>query len=176
MMRFAYRPYPVDPSPADPSPVSYRPDLMVRVRGAAGPTDGIPLWGVLDTAAVDCILPYDAADRIKPIWCDEARSITDFAGGVREVQYGRVHFQAQIEGKRARWPAIVAFSRDRRIALWGRCGFLDHFSVTFNGPARFFITRLRDPMPTGFTVESLPRRRRSGSRGSDLITPADQEP
>ncbi len=66
-MRFAYRPYDVDPSPADPARVSYRPDLLVLVGGAAGPTDGVPIWGILDPAAIDCILPHDAADRIKPV-------------------------------------------------------------------------------------------------------------
>ena len=49
-MRFAYRPYPVDPSPSDPSPLSCRPELIVRVRGAIGPIDGVSLWGILDDA------------------------------------------------------------------------------------------------------------------------------
>ena len=176
MMRFAYRRYLVDPSPADPSPISYRPELLLGVRGTSGPTEGIPIWGILDTAAVDCILPYDAADRLHPTWCDGTRSLQDFAGGIREVKYGRVSFRVQIGGRRLRWPAIVAFSRERRIALWGRCGFLEHFRVTFDGPGRHFTIRLRDPIPPGFKVDTLPRGKRRPPKEGDVIAPEEQGP
>jgi hypothetical protein len=175
-MRFAYRPYPVDPSPSDPSPISYRPELRVQVRGTAGPSDGIPIWGILDPAAIDCILPYDTADRLHPTWYDDARSMQDFAGGLREVRYGRVTFQVQIGGRRVRWPAIVAFSRERRIALWGRCGFLNHFRVTFDGPGRHFTIRLRGSMQPGFKVDILPKGKGRPSKKGDVIAPEDQSP
>jgi hypothetical protein len=175
-MRFAYRPYHVNPSPADPASVSYRPDLRVRVCGSGGPADGIPSWGVLDVAAIDCILPYEAADRIKPTWCGGMRAITDFAGGSRAVRYGRVHFQVQIGRQRVRWPAVVAFRRDLRDALWGRCGFLDHFSVTFNGPARHFIIRLRGSPAPGFEVDDIPRAKGRSSKHGDVVSPDDQSP
>jgi hypothetical protein len=175
-MRFAYRPYDVDPSPADPAPVSYRPDLLVRVRGAGGPDDGVPIWGILDIGAIDCILPYEVAERIKPAWCGGMRTMADFAGGSRAVRYGRVHFQIQIGRKRIRWPSVVAFRQDLKDALWGRCGFLNHFSVTFNGPARHFIIRLRGVPPPGFRVDALPTARERSARRGHVISPDDQSP
>ena len=45
-----------------------------------------------------------------------------------------------------RWMSIVAFARDREdTALWGRCGFLDHFRVTFDGPGKHFTIRMSGP-------------------------------
>jgi hypothetical protein len=104
--------------------------------------------------------------------------MSDYAGGTREVQYGRVYLQIQIDKKRLRWPAIVAFSRDRRIALWGRSGFLNHFNVTFHGPEKYFVIRHRGRLPSGFETDSLslPRDRRHRSKPSDLITPGEQNP
>lgn len=171
-MRYAYQPYPCAPSPADPSAVSYRPALKVRVLGPGGGGDEEIVLGILDTGAVDCILPYQHADIIKPDWCGTG-AIGDYASGLHPVEYGRVYLQIRTAKHRIRWPAIVAFSRQRMYtALWGRCGFLNHFRVTFHGPRRLFILRLRTPIPAGFRVEPLPRRR--GSSG--LILPADQEP
>lgn len=173
-MRFAYRPYATDPSPADPSLVSYRPELKVRVAGPGGGGDEDIVWGILDTGAVDCILPYQYADGIKPVWCGTG-AIGDYAGGSHPVEYGRVSLQIRTAKHRIRWPAIVAFRRQRvHTALWGRCGFLNHFRVTYHGPRRLFILRLRTPIPTGFAVEALPRRRHPG--GSGLILPTDQDP
>jgi hypothetical protein len=175
-MRFAYRPYETSPSPADPSLTSFRPELLVRVIGTQKRAAEITVWGLLDIGAADCILPLAVADEIKPIWRGRG-AMTDYARGSHPVRYGNVHFQVEIEKKRVRWPAIVAFIPDEmNIPLWGRCGFLQHFNVTFYGPDRSFVIRLRDPVPPGFTVDSIPRRKPRGSKGSDLITPSDQNP
>jgi hypothetical protein len=177
-MRFAYRPYEIVPSPADPSPYGFRPELLVRVDGSREPTNDVPIWGILDPAAVDCILPYEVADRVNPVWSPGTWPMTDYAGGIHQVEYGRVYLQFQIGKKRLRWPTIVAFSRDRRTALWGRSGFLDHFNVTFHGPEKYFIIRLRGRLPTGLEADSTspPRDRRRDSKRSDLITPGEQNP
>ncbi len=185
-MRFAYNPYPVLPSPADRSDVDppsadqwvfiHRPDLKVRVCGSGGRAREVSIWGLVDTGAAECILPHEVADQVKPKWRGTGM-ISDYAGRTRPVQYGQVDFQIRIEKKRLRWPAIVAFSRERSDeALWGRRGFLDHFSVTFNGPEKYFIIRLRGPVPAGFTVHPIPKPRRRGPGASDLITPRDQNP
>jgi hypothetical protein len=42
-MRFAYRPYAIEPSPADPSEVSFRPELLVRMSGPRGRAGEIAL-------------------------------------------------------------------------------------------------------------------------------------
>jgi hypothetical protein len=62
------------------------------------------------------------------------------------------------------------------MALWGRCGFLDHFSVTFNGPKRHFTIRLRGSIPPGFKVDVLPRGKGRASERGDVIAPGDQSP
>jgi hypothetical protein len=175
-MRLAYRPYAIDPSPADPSTVSFRPELLVRLIGPRGRSDEITVWGLLDTGALDCILPWSLADQLNPTWYGPGWA-ADYASGSHEVMYGGVHLQVRVENQRVRWPAIVAFSRDRmNIPLWGRCGFLQHFNVTFNGPGHYFIIRLRKRLPAGYTVDSVPRASRRGPRGSDLIVPGDQNP
>jgi hypothetical protein len=85
-MRFAYRPSEIDPSPADPSSYGFRPELMVRVGGTREPTHDVPIWGTLDPAAVDCILPYEVADRVGPVWSAGTWPMTDYAGGTRQVE------------------------------------------------------------------------------------------
>ena len=175
-MRFAYRPYPIDPSPADPSPVSFRPELKVRIAGPHKRSKEITVWGLLDIGAVDCILPYSIAEQLEPTWIGEG-TLADYARGSHTVEYGRVYLQIQIEKKRIRWPAVVAFSRNEiNMPLWGRCGFLQYFNVSFYGPNKCFIIRLRNPPPPHFTVHSIPIPKRRSPKGSDLITPGEQEP
>jgi hypothetical protein len=175
-MRFAYRPYPIDPSPADPSDVSFRPELLVRMSGARGRTNEITVWGLLDTGSIDCILPFSVADQLKPTWLGKG-AIADYARGSHAVQSGGVYLQVQLEKRRVRWPAIVAVShKEMTIPLWGRCGFLQYFNVTFNGPDKSFVIRLRGPVPGEFTVRPVPKPGRQSSKGSDLITPGEQNP
>jgi hypothetical protein len=176
-MRFAYRPYRADPTPADAAGIIFRPELKVRVWGATVDTREVPLWGLVDTGATECILPYEVADQVKPAWFPGEGGITGYAGEEHPVQYGGVYLQILIEKKRIRWSTVVAFSRKREeTALWGRCGFLDHFRVTFDGPEKHFTIRLRGPAPAGFELNPLPRRRRRILKGGDLITPGDQNP
>jgi hypothetical protein len=57
-----------------------------------------------------------------------------------------------------RWPAVVAFTRDRDEALGGMAGFLGHFQVTFDGPGKHFTIRLRGEPPPGFTNRTSKNR------------------
>ena len=143
-MRLSYNIYRAIASPADRSPVGalptdpvlilHRPELKVRVSGPGKGSGETVLWGLVDTGAVECILPHAASEVLRPIWRGYG-SHHRLHGRGEAVRYGQVFLQIRIGHKQIRWPAIVAFSRDREeAALWGRRGFLDHFSVTFNGP------------------------------------------
>ncbi len=163
-MPFSYHAYRTSPSPADESDIVWCPMLEVLVIGTAAE---VPIWGLVDTGAAECILPHDVAGVIKAIPCDEKGTIADFSGRTHEMEYGKVTLQIELEKERIRWPAIVAFSRDRTDAVWGGCGFLNYFRVTFDGPSRKFVIRWRDRSSDRFTVTRLrkskartPRRRK----------------
>jgi hypothetical protein len=171
-MRFSYSPYEAPPSPADESRVVWRPELKVMVGGAA---QGVPFWGLLDVGATDCVLPYEVAGLVKAIPCAGKWSLADYTGKDHEVEYGKVNLRIQTSTHTIQWPAIVAFDRDRDgIALWGRCGFLNYFSVTFNGPQKHFTIRLRPPWPSNFKVTRNPRGRSLHRRRGATITRRDQ--
>ena len=185
MMRFAYSLYRaiptaadrlvVDPSSSDPFVIIHRPELKVRVCGPRRHPEEVPIWGLVDTGASECILPYEVADQVKPIWRGTG-AISDYAGGAHAVRYGQVHLQIRVEKTRLRWPAVVAFSRERTSeALWGRRGFLDHFRVTFDGPEKSFIIRLRAPVPTGSMRRSHPETQTSRPQREQPDHPARSE-
>jgi hypothetical protein len=177
-MRFAYRPYDIESSPADPSEEILRPALKVRVWGMNGPDRDVPLWGILDTGADECVLPFEVAERIEPAWSDGVGLLTDYTGKPHVIQYGAAYFQIKIKNRLIRWAPVVAFDRHRedREALWGVAGFLEHFRVTFDGPGRHFTIRLPSPSPRSFTVQRLPGRRKRGPREDTPIAPHEQEP
>jgi hypothetical protein len=187
MMRFAYSSYHaertaadsiVDPSPSGRYVLIHRPDLKVRVCGPGRHPKEIPLWGLVDIGAVECILPREIAEQVNASLLGTG-SIGDYAGGEHDVDYGQVYLQVRLGKERLRWPAIVAFSSKRTgAALWGRRGFLDYFTVCFNGPERHFTIRRRGVLPTGFRAVRMPtpEPRGRGVKGSDLITPVEQNP
>jgi hypothetical protein len=163
-MRFPYRSHEVGPSPTDKSGTIWRPELEVLVRGMNHDAGELLLWGLVDIGADDCILPYDIANLIKATPFGEGYVI-DYAGKPREVAYLGVCFQLELEKERISWPSIVAVDRQRtNLALWGRCGFLNHFCVTFDGPGKHFTIRRRGPAPRDSEVSRIskpkPRRRR----------------
>jgi len=137
----------------------------------------IPVWGLVDTGATECVLSYEVADHIKATPCAGTSHLVDYTGKPHKVEYGKVHFQIEIEKTKIRWPAIVALHHKRREAVWGGCGFLNYFCVTFDGPRKHFTIRLRGAIPKDFTVTRVPKTRlRRQFRGSVVITPDDQDP
>ena len=159
-MRFAYRPFLDKPSPADPTDVVHRPELLVRVEAARR---AFPLRGILDTGSVECVLPATIGGYVGAWKCGRGKLVTA-SGAEIDVDYGRVFLQIVLEkGKNiqlVRWHTVVAFSADRGEddgALWGNAGFLEHFRVTFDGPARHFTVRMPGRPPGGFEVAPGPR-------------------
>ena len=179
-MRFAYRPYFVEPSPADPAETVYQPGLTVQVEGGR---QSFPTLGILDTGSVECILPATIGGYVGAWTCGKGKVVTA-SGAEIDVDYGRVLLQIVLDkGKTTqviRWHTVVAFSADRGEddgALWGNVGFLEHFRVTFDGPARHFTIRLPGRPPDGFEVAAGPRvgPRPRGTPGR-TIGPHEQTP
>lgn len=138
-MRLDYTRYEMSPSPAESRPYVYRPMLTVKVRGTKGE---VPIAGLLDTGAVDCILPWQVADQVAPSWVAGTAVITGATGGERELPYGAVLLSVDLDKGPETWPAIVAFDHEREFrALWGMAHFLDRFRMTFDGPGRHFTIR-----------------------------------
>jgi hypothetical protein len=159
-MRFPYRSHDVGPSPTDDSGTIWKPELEVSVRSRNHDAEEMLLWGLVDIGSDDCILPYDVADLIKATPFGHG-CVYDYAGKPRLVAYLGVYLQIRLEKHLVTWPSIVAIDRERsESALWGRCGFLNHFCVTFDGPNKHFTIRLRGPIPPGFTVSRIPKERR----------------
>ena len=158
-MRFPYRSYDVDPWPAHKSGKVWCPELEVTVSGMGDDASQIPLWGLVDIGAAECILPYEVADLVKATPFDHGGFVLDYSGRPHPVQYAGVYLELRSKKQSVRWMSIVALDRDRGdIALWGRCGFLDHFRVTFDGPDKHFTIRLRGPKPPGFEVSPIPKK------------------
>jgi hypothetical protein len=155
-MRFSYRSYDVDPWPANRSGKVWCPELEVMVSGMGDNASQIPLWGLVDIGATECIFPNEVADLVKAKPFGDGEFVLDYSGRPHPVQYAGVYLQIRLEKQLIRWVSIVALDRDREdSALWGRCGFLNHFCVTFNGPDQHFTIRLRGPAPPGFTVSRI---------------------
>ncbi|QDV39130.1 hypothetical protein [Tautonia plasticadhaerens] len=145
-MRFGYQPFEAQPTPADPSPVIYRPAVLVRVRGLPGELD---LWGILDTGAVECVLPFEVYEAVEAARRgDDVGNLVDAGGRHRVLEYGTVGVEVAIKGRPLRWSAKVAFDRGRADeASWGHLGFLQYFNATFNGPERHVTLRPRGDRP-----------------------------
>lgn len=146
-MRFPYQPYRgFAPSPADRSTTAYRPAIQVRVIGLVG---DLNLWGILDTGAMECVLPFEVLDAVEPARRpDDEGWIAGYVGEGRPVPYGTVDLEIILKGKPRRWSAKVAFDPERRgEALWGMVGFLEHFAASFDSPERHVTLRLKGKPP-----------------------------
>jgi hypothetical protein len=115
---------------------------LVRVIGLRAEID---LWGVLDTGAVECVLPYEVHEAVEAARrSDDLGALGGFAGPPRVLEYGTVDLEVLLKGRPYRWSAKVAFDRERAgEALWGHIGFLEYFNATFHGPERHFTLRLK---------------------------------
>jgi hypothetical protein len=159
-MRVPYVSYDAAPWPANREGKVWRPELEVRVGGLDDDAIPVTLSGLVDVGAIECIVPYEVADLVKAIPFDEG-FVLDYSGRPHRVEYAGVYLELQVEKEVVRWLSVVAFDRDREeSALWGRCGFLNHFCVTFDGPGRHFTIRRRGPIPSGMTVSRIPKARR----------------
>lgn len=146
MLRAPYTSQEVDPTRFDPSTEIHRPILQVRVIGLQ---DEIPLLGLLDTGASECVIPYEVHEAVRADMNPyDIGPIVDYAGEEHFVRYGTIDLEIPCKSGFLRWSARVAFDEDRKDeALWGHAGFLEYFNATFNGPEKHFTLRLRGLSP-----------------------------
>ena len=154
-MRFPYISYDAKPWPANKTGKVWIPELDVMVSGTGEDAVQITLSGLVNIGATECILPYEVADKIKATPFDDG-VLFDYSGRPHTVQYAVVYLELHLEKQSVRWLSVIALDHSREdSALWGRCGFLDYFRVTFDGPAKHFTIRRRGPTPKGMTVSRI---------------------
>ena len=135
-MRFDYREIVVDPLPGEIGLQTIdEPAISVRVVGPSG--EGWIIPGLLDTGAAETLIPLDYMIRLGV----EKGPRFELSGGGGKFPAGSGWSTLRwseagypIDGRR------VGFT-PRRSALWGRGGFLDHFTATFDGLRRSVTLR-----------------------------------
>ena len=96
-MRFPYRSYDVEPWPANRSGKVWCPELEVIVGGMGDDASRIPLWGLVDVGAAECILPYEVADLVKATPFGDGGFVLDYSGRPHSVQYAGVYLEPALE-------------------------------------------------------------------------------
>ena len=129
-MRFDYAEREVDPLPWESGlQVIREPIIPVRF---IGPLRTYIIRGLLDTGASMTLLPRSYMTKLGLIPGERARFRT--AVGGHDVWLGALDVELRSGRTSYRWSAQVGFiPRVDNVALLGHMGFLDHFSVTFDG-------------------------------------------
>jgi len=124
--------------------------LTVRISGLRG---SIYLDGILDTGAVECVLPYEVFEEIGPPSRDEAGTVVGFDGTEQEVVYASINLTFPPKRDSRTWHAKVGFAIGREgKALWGHIGFLQYFNAAFYGAKRQFTLEFTDKLPASMSL------------------------
>ncbi len=129
-MRFDYAMREVDPLPGESGlQIIHEPIVLVRF---AGPARSYLIRGLLDTGAAMTLLPRFYLTKLGLSPSERVRLRA--AGGTIEIALGALELELRSARSVYRWPARVGFvHRADNVALLGHAGFLDYFSVTFDG-------------------------------------------
>lgn len=131
-----------DPTFGDPSPFDWRPMLLVTIFGHTNRLDTI---GLVDTGAVETVIPLDYRDEVEPLFRDGEEIALEAANGSTiSMRYGTVDLATRVDGEVYRWSAKVGFSNDRDELVLGDLGFLRHLAIKFDRAARRLM--VRDPV------------------------------
>ena len=137
-MKFPYAQCLVDPSPTVPSGILYRPEIPLRVLGAAGAVD---LCAQVDPGSDDTLLSLSLG-RLIGARIDRAQSwnVEGIGGQAVAVILGEVEFELTDGKQTFRWSAkigLVDFADPKdEVTVLGHAGFLDYFRVIFDGHLR----------------------------------------
>jgi hypothetical protein len=129
-VRFDYVEREVDPLPGESGPqVIYEPVVPVWF---VGPQQTYLIRGLLDTGASMTLVPRFYLTKLGLM--PGERVLLRTAAGAVEVLLGMLDLELRARRVTYRWSARVGFaSRVDNLALLGHSGFLDYFSVTFDG-------------------------------------------
>ncbi len=128
-MRFDYREIVVDPLPGEIGLQTIdEPAISVRVVGPSG--EGWIIPGLLDTGAAETLIPLDYMIRLGVE--KGPRFELSGGGGKFPAWLGMVDHQVVRGRISQRWsPRVGIHPASQPHLLWGRGGFLDHFTATF---------------------------------------------
>jgi hypothetical protein len=133
----------VDPIPGEIGlqPI-YEPMLVVRV---AGPLGGWLIPGLLDTGSAETLIPAEYLARLGI--AKGPRFTLSGAGGRFYAWLGTVDLELRRAKTVRQWSTRVGFDPRRTIAIWGRVGFLNHFTATFDCAKRSVRLRPNETFP-----------------------------
>ena len=131
-MRFDYSEREVDPLPGEVGvQVIHEPIILVRF---VGPSQTYLVRGLLDTGASMTLVPRFYFQKPGMSMARSERTRLRTASGAVDVLLGPLDLELRSGSSSYRWSATVGFvPRADNLALLGHAGFLDHFSVTFDG-------------------------------------------
>jgi hypothetical protein len=131
-VRFDYSEREVDPLPGEFGlQVIHEPIVLVRL---IGPSQAYLVRGLLDTGASMTLVPRFYFQRLGMSVARSDRVRLRTASGAVDVLLGALDLELSSGPSSHRWSAQIGFvPRADNLALFGHAGFLDHFSVTFDG-------------------------------------------
>jgi hypothetical protein len=131
-VRFDYAEREVDPLPGEIGvQLIHEPIVPVRF---IGPGKTYLIRGLLDTGASMTLLPRSYYRKLGMSVAPTERLRLRTVSGSIDVLLGALDLELRSGRARYRWSARVGFvPRADNLALLGHAGFLDHFSVTFDG-------------------------------------------
>jgi len=148
METFPYQIYDDDPTFGDDSAFYRRPMLLVTIFGHSNRLDTI---GLVDTGAVETVIPMDYRDEVEPHFHDGQEGHLEAANGsLIFVKYGTVDLATRIGDEVYRWSVKVGFSNERDELVLGDLGFLRHFAVDFNRAVRKMTVHDPVDLPISF--------------------------
>ncbi len=131
-MRFDYSEREVDPWPGEFGvQVIHEPIVLVRF---TGPSQTYLIRGLLDTGASMTLVPRFYFQKLGMSVAQSDRVRLRTASGAVDVLLGTLDLELRSGSSSYQWSTLVGFvPRADNLALLGHAGFLDQFSVTFDG-------------------------------------------
>src|SRR5687768_431360 len=137
-MKFPYQQYQTAPSPTIPTGILHRPEIPLRIIGAAG---ALTMWALADTGSDDTLLPLSVGHLIgASIDATQAWKVEGIGGQAVPIILGEVVLEVTDGNQTFRWAArigLVDFANPQdEIALVGHAGCLDYFRAIYDGHQR----------------------------------------